>query len=135
MLIVKIIENNTIYSVQELHLFLCLFSSSAEVILVSFTSSIFSVHSSTNLPTIFFYTYNFHSANSHQHHMLITFTLTITWIPNKSFITNSFINQFFVFTSAFIFIPPLLIITNTCIYSAFAFTRFIPFYLSRFISS
>ena len=54
MLIVKIIENNGMYSVQELHLFLCLFPSSAEVILASFTCSIFSVDSSTNLLTNFF---------------------------------------------------------------------------------
>ena len=32
------------------------------------------------------------------------------WIPNKSFITNSFVNQFFTLTFAFIFIPTLLII-------------------------
>ena len=37
----------------------------------------------------------------------ITFTLTITWIPNKSFIAYSFINQFFTFTFAFISIPSL----------------------------
>ena len=48
MLLVKIIENNTMYSVQELHLFLCSFSPAI------FTSWIFSVHSSTNLPTHFF---------------------------------------------------------------------------------
>ena len=40
------------YSVQELHL--CLFLFSVEVILASFTSSTFSVHSSTNLSTNFF---------------------------------------------------------------------------------
>ena len=45
-------ENNRIYSVQELHL--CLFLSSAKVILASLTSSIVSVHSSTNLSTNFF---------------------------------------------------------------------------------
>ena len=55
MLIVKIIENNTMYIVQELHL--CIFSiecNSIEVISVIFTSSIFSVHSSTNFSTNFF---------------------------------------------------------------------------------
>ena len=52
MLIVKIIENNTIYSVQELHL--CLFLFSARVILAGFASSTVSVHSSTKLSTIFF---------------------------------------------------------------------------------
>ena len=45
MLIVKIIENNTMHNVQELHLFLCLFS------LAIFTSSTFSVHSSVSLST------------------------------------------------------------------------------------
>ena len=62
MLIVKIIENNTMYSVQELHL--CLFSfsvehnsigcSSAEVVLASFACSTFSVHFSISLLTNFF---------------------------------------------------------------------------------
>ena len=51
MLIVKIIENNTMPSVQELYL--CLFSFSVEVILTTFTSSTFSVHSSTNSSTNF----------------------------------------------------------------------------------
>ena len=52
MLIKKIIENNTMYSVQELRL--RLFSTefhSIEVISISLVSSIFSVHSSTNLST------------------------------------------------------------------------------------
>ena len=53
MLIVKIINNNTMCGVQELHL--CLFlSSSAEIILTSFTSSAFSVHSPNKLSTNFF---------------------------------------------------------------------------------
>ena len=52
MFIVKIIENNTMYSVQELHL--CLFSFSARVILASFTSLLVSVHSSTSLSANFF---------------------------------------------------------------------------------
>ena len=52
MLAVKIVENNTMCSVQELHL--CLFSSSPKAILASFTFSTVSVHSSTNLSTNFF---------------------------------------------------------------------------------
>ena len=48
----KNIQNNTVYTVQELRLYL--FSFSARVILASFTSSIVSVHSSTNLSTNFF---------------------------------------------------------------------------------
>ena len=47
MLTAKIIENNAMCSVQVLRW--CLFSSSAKVILADFTSSTFSVHSSTNL--------------------------------------------------------------------------------------
>ena len=43
---VKITENNAVQSVQE-HLHITL--QSAKIILVSFTSSIFSLHSSTNL--------------------------------------------------------------------------------------
>ena len=67
MLIVKIIENNTMYNVQEdLNTFL----GSAKVILASFTSSTISVHSSTNLSTDFFYTYNFQSLNTYQHPMI-----------------------------------------------------------------
>ena len=68
MLIVRIIENNTMYSVQELHLCLLLFS--AKAILAIFTSSAFSVHSSTSLSTSFSYVYNFHSLNTHQGHMI-----------------------------------------------------------------
>ena len=41
---------------------------------------------------------------------LITFALTITRISNKSFITHTFINQFFTFTSACIIIPALFVI-------------------------
>ena len=40
-----------------------------------------------------------------------TFTLTITRIPNKSFIAYAFI----AFTPAFIMIPTLVIITNTTV--------------------
>ena len=49
MLTVKIMENNTIYSVQEL----CLHS--VEFISTSLASSIFSVHFSTNLSTKLFF--------------------------------------------------------------------------------
>ena len=49
MFIAKLKENNTIHTVQELHLFSCLFSFST-----SFVSSIFSVHFSTSLSTNFF---------------------------------------------------------------------------------
>ena len=52
MLAVKVVENNTIYSVQEMHSSLSL-PSSAEIILASFPSSKFSVHTSTNLSTNF----------------------------------------------------------------------------------
>ena len=52
----------------KLHLYL--FSFSAKVILASFTSSGVSVHSSTNLSTNFFCTYNFYSLNVFQHHTL-----------------------------------------------------------------
>ena len=48
----KNIEDDTVYTVQELHL--QLFSFSARVILASFTSSTVSVHSSINGATNFF---------------------------------------------------------------------------------
>ena len=67
MLIAKIIENNTMHSMQELHLFLCLFSYSTKIILACLTASTVSVHS-TNLSTNFLY--NFHNLNTHQHHMI-----------------------------------------------------------------
>ena len=54
MFIVKIIENNTMYSVQELRL--CTISTelhSVKVISATFASSKCSVHSSTNLSTNF----------------------------------------------------------------------------------
>ena len=44
----NIIENNTVYNMQGLHLFLCLFLTAI------FTSSIFAVHSSTSLSANFF---------------------------------------------------------------------------------
>ena len=47
MFIAKIIENNTMYTMQELNL--CLFSD--EVFSSDLVSSIFSVHSSTSFPT------------------------------------------------------------------------------------
>ena len=52
----------------------------------------------------------------------MTFALTVTWIPNKSFIAYTFINQMFAFTSAFIIIPAFFIVTNTAIKSTFTFT-------------
>ena len=51
-LIVKNIQNNTIYTMQELHL--RLFSFLARVVLANFTSSTVSVHSSINRATNFF---------------------------------------------------------------------------------
>ena len=87
MLIVKIIENNTMYSVQELHLFLCSFS------LAIFTSSIFSLHftaelrsvelCSTNLSTNFFLHLQFSQSKysptshdlSHSHSQLLGFQI------------------------------------------------------------
>ena len=89
MLIVKIIENNIMNSVQELNL--CIFSvecysierSSAEVISAIFTSSVFSVHSSTNLSTIFFLHLQFSQSKysptphdlSHSHSQLLGFQI------------------------------------------------------------
>ena len=65
MLIVKIIEKKTMYSVQELHL--CIFS--GNVISAIFASSTFSVHSSTNLSSNLFLHLQFswykHSPTSH----------------------------------------------------------------------
>ena len=39
------------------------------------------------------------------------YTFAITWIPNKTFTTCFFVNEFFAFTSAFIFI--LFLFNNT----------------------
>ena len=93
MMAVKIVENNTMYSVQELHL--CLLS-------LWFTSSTVSVHSSTNLSTNFFPALIIFIV---QHIIsnitrFITFTLTITRIPNKYFIPHTFVNHFFAFFNA-----------------------------------
>ena len=65
----------------------------------------------------------------------ITFALTITGIPNKSFIAYAFINQFFAFTPAFIIIPTLLIIRNTTVKPTFTLTHFRAFFACCFISS
>ena len=78
-LAVKTIANNTIYAVQELHLYL--FSFLAKIILASFTSSTVAVHSSTNLSTIFFLHLQFSwsqysptsHALSHSHSQLLGF--------------------------------------------------------------
>ena len=106
MLTVKIIESKTMYSVQELCLHL--FSTnlhSVEFILTSLVSSIFSVHSSTNLFTnILLHLQFLYSRYSVR---FITFTLTITRTPNKSFIPYAIINQFFAFTATFTVIPTL----------------------------
>ena len=81
MLIVKISKNNTMYSVQELHLRLFLFS--ARVILVSFTSLIVSVHFSTTLSTNFLLHLQFPQSKyspisedlSHSHSQLLEFQI------------------------------------------------------------
>ena len=81
MFIVKIIENNTMYSVQELHL--CLFSFLAEVFSTSLVFSIFSVHSSTSLSTNSFLHLQFLQSKysptsqdlSHSHSQLLGFQI------------------------------------------------------------
>ena len=67
MLIVKHIQNNTVYIMQELHL--QLFSFSARVAIAGFSSSTVSVHSSIYLSS-FFCIYNFHNLKTHQYHMI-----------------------------------------------------------------
>ena len=114
------------YNMQELHLILF----SLFLLLQQFQYILLLVYQ-----LIFFYTYNFYNLNILQHRIIITFTLTITRIPNISSITSAFINQFFTFTAAFIIIPNLFIITNTCIQSIYTLTRFMSFYVSCFISS
>ena len=81
MLIVKIIESNTMYSMEELHF--CLFLFSDMVIVASFTSSTVSVHSSTNLSTNFFLHLQFSQSKysptshglSHLHSQLLGFQI------------------------------------------------------------
>ena len=65
MLTVIIIENNTMYCVQKLNLFLCLFSCSAKVILANFTSYLFLYILQPIYPLIFFDTFNYRSLNTH----------------------------------------------------------------------
>ena len=65
----------------------------------------------------------------------ITFSLTITRIPNKPFIPSTFVNQFFAFTSKFIFISELLIINTASIYSTFTCTSLMLRYMFCSISS
>ena len=66
MLIVKIIESNTMCSVQELNL--CIFL--VKVIWAIFASSKFEYILQLIYLLTFFYTCNFHSLNIHQHHMI-----------------------------------------------------------------
>ena len=84
MFIVKVIENNTVQSVQEyLHLFSYLFSCSPKVIFVILTSSIFSLYSSTNLSTNFFLHVQFYQPKYfptlhdllHSHSQLLVFQM------------------------------------------------------------
>ena len=84
MFIVKVIENNTVQSLQEyLHSFSYLFSCSPKVIFAIITSSIFSVHSSTNLLTIFFLDVQFYQSKYsptlhdllHSHSQLLGFQM------------------------------------------------------------
>ena len=96
MLIVKIIENNAMYSVQEHHLYL--FSSSVEcnfvkVMLASFVFSIFSVPSSINLSTNSFLHLQFSQSKyspashdlSHSHSQLLGFQINpLSHIPLSS---------------------------------------------------
>ena len=127
------------YSLQKLHF--CLFSFLGKVIL-AFFFSIFSVHSLAELSSTNLFT------NLFLHFFLIfivqiltkitgfiTFALTVTKIPNKSFIAYAFINQFFAFAPAFIIIPTLLVIRNTTVKPTFTLTRFRPFFACCFISS
>ena len=65
-LIIKSTENNIIYTTQESHFLL----SFDEIISKVSFPSIFSLHSSTNLSIIFFYTYNFYNLNILQYHMI-----------------------------------------------------------------
>ena len=83
MFITKLKENNTMYTMQELHL--CLFSFLAEVFPTSFVSSIFSVHSSTSLSTNFFLHLQFLQSKyspisqdlSHSHSQLLGFQINL----------------------------------------------------------
>ena len=85
MLITKLNENNTIYTMQEMRLFSCIFSFS-----ISSVSPIFPVHSSTSLSTNFFlhlqfsilqfYIYNFQFSPMshdllHSHSQLLGFQI------------------------------------------------------------
>ena len=58
------------------------------------------------------YVYEFYNLNILSNvTWFIKFTFTFTRLPNKSFITSSFFNQFFAFTFTLIFIPTLLLQT------------------------
>ena len=63
MLIIKNMTNNTMYIVQELHTFSESFNGIIESINIL-------LHSSTNLLTTFFYTYNFHNQSILLHNMI-----------------------------------------------------------------
>ena len=64
MLIVKSIENNTMYSMQELHLFLCFFDQ------LFLLYQYFQCNLQLIYQLIFFYIYSFHSLNTHQRHKI-----------------------------------------------------------------
>ena len=72
MVIIKNTESNIIYTIQEPDvLLLSLDEIISKVSLESISfPSIFSLHSSTNLSVIFFYTYDFYNLNILQYHMI-----------------------------------------------------------------
>ena len=128
MLIVKIIEKYTMQSVRELHLFLCSFSQAI------FTSSIFSVHSSVSLSTNFFLHLHFYNLIILQHHMIYRIRIhnyqDSKYIPHHIHLCQSIL---YIHTCIYHH-STLFIVTKTCIQSTFTLTRFMPFYVSCFIS-
>ena len=92
MIIKKAITNNTVYIVQDPYTFSKSFKVTLWIISIL---SMFSLHFSTNSSTIFFLHLQF-NLNTLLRHVtwLITFTFIVTRIPNKSFITYSFLVLF-----------------------------------------
>ena len=117
------------YSVKELHLFLCSFS------LAIFTSSILFVHSSTSLSTTFCYTYNLNNLNSHQYHKIYHIH-THNYLVSKSILYYIRLYQSILYTHTYIYLHSNV----TCcykhlhlLYIYIYITDFMPFYMSRFI--
>ena len=135
-LIMKNITNNTMYIVQELHIFSCSF----KVNYKSFYSDLIPSHQYFHYvlqlihQLTFFYTYHFSNLNILHHHMIFHIHL-YNCQDSKQILYHIILCQSILCIHICIYLHSILfIITNTCIQSTFALTGLMSFYVFCFIS-